>query len=761
MKLSFAEIRNFRKLKSCRVEFSNRETLFVGANNSGKTSAMDALILFLKNSSPNILTTDFTLSNWIAINKIGVGWGASDAEDSLDLSLASWEPYLPSLDVWLDVDENDIHYVSHLIPTLDWEGGLLGVRLMLEPKNIEELFKAFKVSFIAAQKAINSTSGKSVNTDETKKQKLSLWPRSMRDFLDRDRELHKHFKVRAYILDPKKCQDCEKGIAQPQALLPESVPIDRGPFDGLFKIDIINAQRGFSDPNIEGSFNNSFGSLSAQLRHYFSQHLDPSELPDASDIKALEAIETARIVFDNQLRNSFKPAIGELEGLNYPGFSDPQISLTSEVKPVECLDHDTAVRFNVLRDDEVTSPLSLPEQYNGLGYQNLISMVFSLIRFRDEWLRVGKVGKRPDNASSFIEPLHIVLIEEPEAHLHAQAQQVFIKKAYGVLRNHTDLKSNDQFNTQMIVSTHSSHIAHEIDFTCLRYFRRKPSENKKEVPSATVVNLSTTFGEDDETSKFATRYLQTTHCDLFFADAAILVEGHSERMLIPHFVRHHYPELDKSYISLLEIGGSHAHRLRPLIESLGLLTLVVTDLDSIGKNDRKKVVPKRNKEYQTGNNTLKNWIPEEINLDELLDLSDNKKQSEDETVRVAYQCPINVEHKEAEEKQEAIPYTFEDALVLTNMSLFTKMDKTTGLIKKLSDSLNESTLDETCQAMFEALKTGKKAEMALELLYITDPKELNPPAYIVEGLKWLKEKLDVKRQDFLEPEKSRPEVRRD
>ena len=748
MKLSFVEIRNFRKLKSCWVEFSNRETLFVGANNSGKTSAMDALILFLKNSSPNIVTTDFTLSNWIAIDKIGVGWVASDAEDSLDLSLASWEPYLPSLDVWLDVDENDIHYVSHLIPTLDWEGGLLGVRLMLEPKNIEELFKAFKASFIAAQ-AINSTSGKSVNTDETKKQKLSLWPRSMQDFLDR--ELHKHFGVKAYILDPKKCQDCEKGIAQPQALPHESVPIDKGPFNGLFKIDIINAQRGFSDPNIEGSSNKSVGSLSVQLRHYFSQHLDPSELPDSSDIKALEAIEAARIVFDDQLRNSFKPAIGELEGLNYPGFSDPQISLTSKVNPVECLDHDTAVRFNVLRDDDATSPLSHPEQYNGLGYQNLISMVFSLIRFRDEWLRVGKVGKRQDNASSFIEPLHIVLIEEPEAHLHAQAQQVFIKKAYGVLRNRATLNSQDQFSTQMIVSTHSSHIAHEIDFTCLRYFRRKPSENKEEVPSATVVNLSTTFGSDDNTSKFATRYLITTHCDLFFADAAILVEGPSERMLIPHFVRKHYPELDRSYISLLESGGSHAHRLRPLIESLGLLTLVVTDLDSIGEDDTKKVVPKRNQKYRTINNTLKSWIPKETDLDKLLGFSDDKKQSEDKTVRVAYQCPVSVKNKEGGDEQEAIPYTFEDALVLTNMTLFEGMDDTTGLIKKLSESLNKSTLDETCQEMFKALDTGNKAEMALDILYRTDPKQLTPPAYIADGLQWLQEKLRVKRQDFLEP----------
>jgi len=752
MRMSFVEIRNFRKLKSCRVEFSDRETLFVGANNSGKTSAMYALILFLKDSSRKIVTTDFTLSNWIAIDKIGSEWVASDADDSLDLSLASWEPYLPSLDVWLDVDENDIHYVSHLIPTLDWEGGLLGVRLMLEPKNIEELFKDFKASFIAAQKAINSTSGMSVNTDETKKQKLSLWPRSMRDFLDR--KLYEHFKVKAYILDPKKRQDCEKGIAQPQALPPESVPIDRGPFDGLFKIDIISAQRGFSDPNIEGSSDKGFRSLSTQLRSYFSQHLNPYKLPDASDITALEAIEAARIAFDDQLRNSFKPAIGELAGINYPGFSDPRISLTSKVDPIEFLDHDPDVRFNVLRDDDATNHLSLPEQYNGLGYQNLISMVFSLIRFRDEWLRVGKVRKRQDNTSSFIEPLHIVLIEEPEAYLHAQAQQVFIKKAYGVLRNHPDLKSNDQFNTQMIVSTHSSHIAHEIDFTRLRYFRRKPSENEEEVPSATVINLSMTFGDDDETSNFAIRYLQTTHCDLFFADAAILVEGSAERMLIPLFVRDHYPELDKSYISLLEIGGSHAHRLRPLIESLGLLTLVVTDIDSIGKNDTKKVVPKRNKEYRTSNNTLKSWVPKEDSLDKLLDFPDEKKQSEDKTVRVAYQCPISVVHKKEEEKQEAIPYTFEDALVLSNMSLFKGMGDATGLIKKLSESLNKSTLDEACQEMFEALDTGKKAEMALELLYRTDPKQLTPPAYIADGLQWLQKKLHVKKQDFLEPKMS-------
>ncbi len=93
----------------------------------------------------------------------------------------------------------------------------------------------------------------------------------------------------------------------------------------------------------------------------------------------------------------------------------------------------------------------------------------------------------------------------------------------------------------MIVSTHSSYIAHELDFTCLRYFRREPAKEKGKIPLATVENLSKTFGEETDTSRFAARYIRSTDCDLFFADAAILVEGSAERMLVPHFIRYHFP----------------------------------------------------------------------------------------------------------------------------------------------------------------------------------------------------------------------------
>jgi predicted ATP-dependent endonuclease of OLD family len=749
MNIAFVEIQNFRKLKSCRVEIASQETILVGANNSGKTSAMDSMILFLKKRRrKDIVTTDFTLSNWLQINQIGTQWVSADDDIMPNLTLEQWLPYLPSIDIWLDADDADIHHVIHLLPTLDWTPKQkLGVRLVFSPKKMEKLYKDFRDAYQAARDTEPPDSSEG-------KRKLSLWPGSMREFLDRT--LQEQFEVKAYILDPAKCCDSEKGVAKPQPLPADSEPMDMQRFDGLLKIDVISAQRGFSDPKTEDESHSGFASLSTQLRQYFTKHLNPSDSPGTSDIDALQAIEEAKAIFDEKLKTSFKPAIGELEGLNYPGFSDPRISLTSELRAVDTLDHKAAVQFDVLPEGVDTAALSLPEQYNGLGYQNLISMVFSLIRFRDEWMRVGKAAKKQSDDDTIIEPLHIVLIEEPEAHLHAQVQQVFIKKAYKVLRSHKSLKDG-QLNTQMIVSTHSSHIAHELDFTCLRYFRREPAAQKGEIPFATVVNLSNTFGDGTETSKFATRYIKFTHCDLFFADATILVEGSAERMLVPHFIRNGFKKLDQSYISLLEIGGSHAHRLRPLLENLGLPSLVITDLDSIGESSTAKIFPERDKKYRTGNTTLNGWIPGETepsrprSLDELLDCSDDDKLSDTKLIRVAYQCSVKLKYKDGSDEEATIPYTFEDALALSNVDLFRDHQDPKGLLKQLKQALCKDALSEATKEMFDSVtaKHSNKAEMALELLYLIEPSELMPPAYIHEGLKWLEVKLAERKQDFL------------
>ncbi|MDR3714766.1 MAG: AAA family ATPase [Puia sp.] len=128
MFIEFIEIRNFRKLHSCRIDLANDKTVFVGANNSGKTSAMDALILFFKERG-KFSTRDFTLSNWKKINAIGKTWIELTEGQLPNLVITAWEELLPQMDLWLQVSAEEIHYVSDLIPTLDWTGPRLGIRL--------------------------------------------------------------------------------------------------------------------------------------------------------------------------------------------------------------------------------------------------------------------------------------------------------------------------------------------------------------------------------------------------------------------------------------------------------------------------------------------------------------------------------------------------------------------------------------------------------------------------------------------------------
>lgn len=95
MKIAFVEVQNFRKLKSVRIDFSEKTTLFVGANNSGKTTAMVALRRFLK--YPNELDLqDFTICSWRAIDKIGRAWEISEEAPK---DLTEWSEFLPSIDI--------------------------------------------------------------------------------------------------------------------------------------------------------------------------------------------------------------------------------------------------------------------------------------------------------------------------------------------------------------------------------------------------------------------------------------------------------------------------------------------------------------------------------------------------------------------------------------------------------------------------------------------------------------------------------------
>jgi predicted ATP-dependent endonuclease of OLD family len=715
MKIDFVKIKNFRKLKSCKIEFSDKETIFVGANNSGKTTAMDALIAFLE--TKDFKTQDFTITNWKELNEIAELWVTKENIEANDKSIKILEPYLPSLDLWFNVDISELRYISHIIPTLDWNGGLLGLRLILQPKDIEVVIEEY---LIARTKVLelNAKSGKAVE----------LWPASFWQFCDK--KLKTLFEVKSFLLDPDKYKE-------DQELTELNIELEANPLNGLIKIHTINAQRGFSDANSDNPESNSNKSLSSQLRSYFDNHLNPSIEPNEKDLEALEKLNKAQSTFDENLTSSFEAPLKELSDLNYPGFGNPKITLASLIKATDGLDHDSAVRYNL------EEGLSLPEKYNGLGYQNLISMVFKLIRFRDEWMKKGKIL----SDDKIIEPIHLVLIEEPEAHLHAQVQQVFIKKAYDILRAHDNLGLKIDFTTQLVISTHSSYIAHQ-KFESLRYFKRNIISTP---PTSEVLSIKSVFDStipvENETEKFVIRYLNTTHNDLFFADATILVEGPAERMLIPHFIKNHHEVLDSCYITILEIGGSHAHRLKPLIEKLGLATLIITDLDSqekytdASKNPPKdkyrKCIPKLGVDQITNNDSLKTWNPNLSKVDELIKLKFEDKLLAEYPIRIAYQIEINLSGT------KVYPYTFEDALVLENIDKFKAITATSGLLKKMVEAANEVDKNIAAQKAYDAINSDgvKKAEFALDVLYFEAPEDLKVPNYIKEGLDWLEEVL--------------------
>lgn len=736
MRISCIKIQNFRKLHQCRIDFSKDTTVFVGANNSGKTSAIDSLGKFL--AARSFVFNDITISNRTAINSIGEEWADKDCKMPEDL--VKWDNLVPKMDVWLEVEHSEIHYVASIIPTLKWRGGILGVRLAFQPKDISKLFTEYREVYFAAR--TTEAAGK-----ERDSSLINLYPKDLCDFLDK--KLNVYFSIKSYILDPK----------QSETELPQSTPYEiegftDNPLKGIIRIDMVDAQRGFSDPDSSDDNERSRKQLSTQMRSYYDKHLDPEKLPTPKDLEILEVSEQARGVFDKNLADKFAPAIQELEGLGYPGVTDPKITIATKVSTSEILKHDSAVQYALSKNDRT---LKLPEKYNGLGYQNLISMVFDLMSFRDSWMRVGKARQEQDNTDT-IEPLHLVLVEEPEAHLHMQVQQVFIRKAYSVLRNHEFLKVNENFSTQLVISTHSSHIARETDFANLSYFKRLPECADCNVATAKVINLSDVFGKEDKTDKFVTRYLQTTHCDLFFADAAILVEGSAENMLVPHFIKDHYPELHQRYLSILNINGRHSHRLSPLIDKLCLPTLVISDLDSAEPDGHHKAArPVRKKDLISSNYAITDWLIKTKDLDKLFDLPSEEKVFTKETAykystRIAYQTPVTVNFDGTE--TEALSSTFEDCMVYTNYELFKNLKKSDvesdlgSLVKKVNSILiTAESFDKLHEQIYSVLRDGKsdqKAEFALDVIYSIDPRELNVPLYIAEGLEWL--------QTFLRPE---------
>ena len=635
MKIQSVHIRNYRKLKNCHIDFGEKKTVLVGANNSGKTSAISAIVWFLKNTERFTLK-EFTVTNWALINTIGEKWLEKDSVDDALLSSHQWDNIVPSMDVWINVENGEQYRVNHLIPSLStWDGKKVGVRGQYVPKDVTKLYTAYKEAKTKARSLEATEEWKEADSPE-------LYPKNLCDFLGKGSNLREYFDVKYYIIDPALDPDDEDEVQT----TPDN-ELGYNPLDGLIKVDTILASRDFSDP--EGQTDSEIDTLSKQFQQYYKSSGQEDEELTCEGLKLLGGIVTANKTYDEKLRKTFEVPVGELKNINYPGFQNPEIKIRSKIQIEESIKHDSAVQFAIQGMEE----LVLPEKYNGLGYRNLISIYLKLIDFREKWLKELSEGKN-------IEPIHLVFVEEPEAHLHAQAQQVFVKKAFEALCNNKLIEENPWLSTQLVLSTHSNHVVNELDLNCMRYFKRVIDVGEK-IPVSKVVNLSSTFGTDDETKQFVTRYIRLTHCDIFFSDAVVLVEGPAEKILVPSFLVK--AGLDSYYISVIEVNGRHAHSFRKLIEKIGIAALIVTDIDATdtkvgedGKEIHPSVITAKGNGYKTGNPSIKSWLSGKEQIDDLLALDEKEKLVNN--VRIAFQTPVNVKwDKNKDELTEVCPYT--------------------------------------------------------------------------------------------------------
>lgn len=598
------------------------------------------------------------------------------------------------LDLWFSVDPNTVAFgrAISLLPRLSDEFKRLGVRLSYGISDPKKLLASYQSSYPAQADGTRS--------------------KSLAQFLAIDGNLKRHGETLFSSLD-------ETG--QETSATPLSSDEGKKLLHSLIRVDFVDAQRNIDDDDSSRS-----NRLSAAFASFYRKNLEQAET----------AAEAHKVIDQNNLQltahygKQFSPLIALIKGLGVPSINDRELKIISSLSPETALRGSTELLYiDATRDHE------LPELYNGLGFKNLIYMAIQTKHFHSQWMYTQE--NRP--------LCQLIFIEEPEVHLHAQVQQTFISNIWSVIRASAEESGKSELVPQLLVTTHSSHILDAVDFEKVRYFRRCPLNGEAGPPgilNASEVQSLRTFQPDalalddrtvppEETLEFLKRYLRVTHCDLFFADAAILVEGAAETLLLPAVIEKVAPELRSTYLTILEVGGAYAYRFEGLLSFLRIPYLVVTDLDSVAATGHPTACRADTPGARTSNATLKKLCGKSTVAD-LIGLTLAEKEHKSQDRFVAFQGDITV--TDGGSVQSLRPRTLEEAIAYQNFGLLRSGTLSIGI--SIPTSLNDA-----YQAVYDRVRSDafKKTDFAMSLL--AGPVAWTSPDYLIQGLQWLQSRL--------------------
>ncbi|MCT7587750.1 ATP-dependent nuclease [Aliarcobacter butzleri] len=692
MKIKQIEVKNYRLLKDFTLDLEDELSLVIGKNNCGKTSLLLALNKFL--NSGKFKSDDINL----------------DYKKQLTTFMLSSFPnetdYIKDgiyLRLYIEYNDTDnLSNINELMMDLDELNNqiILNFELVLTYEKLLQMKSDFD--------AIVGFTG-------SNEEKIKYFFKN---------ELLKYFTYSEKSISLNK----QKEVIDFIDLKKENIKLDK-----VINYKYISAKREVSNKDINNT-------LSSQTSRIYDKNESTPEQKEAIDKFKIELLKTDKQL-DVNYKDIFKDIVEKVSKFGGMKADDSIISIHSSLQHQDLLKGNTTVMYSQDGD-------SLPEHYNGLGYMNLISMIFEIETLLIEFKK--SLEEKPAD-------INLLFIEEPEAHTHPQMQYIFIKNIKSLLEDGIKRADGNNRKLQYIITTHSSHIVSESDFNDIKYLKK---QNKNSVISKNLKDLKKEYVEngEEENYRFLKQYLTLNRAELFFTDKAILIEGDTERILIPAMMKKIDEEsliTDKKLlsqnVSIVEVGA-YSQIFEKFIDFIGVKTLIITDIDSVNNTGNACEVFSSSA-TNTSNSSLKYFFDKSSLSDYINRSLDNKILIKNNTTK---KWEINkddgfllIVYQTKEINADAINYngrSFEDSFFHINKQfMYENLTKFSIGIKnpRYINSIHKDYQDSPYLWADECI--NKKPSFAMEILRNSKEENgksfvnWNIPSYIKEGLIWLRD----------------------